>query len=168
MEKLTRQEEEVMLHIWTLKECFIKDILARYAEPKPPYTTLASIVTNLKRKGYVKQGRVGNTYLYTPLISEQEYKRTFMSGFVRNYFENSYKEMVSFFAKEQKISADDLQDILQMIEQGKEKPISSSRCSMRSTACSSTGTRSSSGGAPRCWASWPLPLWLPCLGCKCG
>ena len=120
MEKLTRQEEEVMLYIWTLKECFIKDILARYAEPKPPYTTLASIVTNLKRKGYVKQGRVGNTYLYTPLISEQEYKRTFMSGFVRNYFENSYKEMVSFFAKEQKISADDLQDILQMIEQGKE------------------------------------------------
>ncbi|HJA84319.1 MAG TPA: BlaI/MecI/CopY family transcriptional regulator [Candidatus Bacteroides intestinavium] len=120
MEKLTRQEEEVMLHIWALKECFIKDILARYDEPKPPYTTLASIVSNLKRKEYVKLTRVGNTYLYTPLISEQEYKRTFMSGFVRNYFENSYKEMVSFFAKEQKISADDLQDILQMIEKGKE------------------------------------------------
>ena len=108
MEKLTRQEEEVMLHIWALKECFIKD------------TTLASIVSNLKRKEYVKLTRVGNTYLYTPLISEQEYKRTFMSGFVRNYFENSYKEMVSFFAKEQKISANDLQDILQMIEKGKE------------------------------------------------
>ena len=120
MEKLTKQEEEVMLHIWALKECFVKDILTRYAEPKPPYTTLASIVNNLKRKGYVKQGRVGNTYLYTPLIDEQEYKRTFMSGFVRNYFENSYKEMVSFFAKEQKISADDLQDILQMIEKGKD------------------------------------------------
>ena len=120
MEKLTKQEEEVMLHIWALKESFVKDILARYAEPKPPYTTLASIVNNLKRKGYVKQGRVGNTYLYTPLIDEQEYKRTFMSGFVRNYFENSYKEMVSFFAKEQKISADDLQDILQMIEKGKD------------------------------------------------
>ena len=53
MEKLTRQEEEVMLHIWALKECFIKDILARYDEPKPPYTTLASIVSNLKRKEYV-------------------------------------------------------------------------------------------------------------------
>ena len=98
MEKLTRQEEEVMLHIWALKECFIKDILARYDEPKPPYTTLASIVSNLKRKEYVKLTRVGNTYLYTPLISEQEYKRTFMSGFVRNYFENSYKEMVSINA----------------------------------------------------------------------
>lgn len=120
MEKLTKQEEEVMLHIWTLKECFIKDILACFPKPQPPYTTIASVVTNLKRKGYVKQQRVGNTYLYAPLIPEQEYKRTFMSGFVRNYFANSYKEMVSFFAQEQKISADDLQDILQMIEKGKE------------------------------------------------
>ena len=62
----------------------------------------------------------GNTYQYTPLIRESEYKRTFMSGFVRNYFENSYKEMVSFFAKDQKISANDLKDIIDMIEKGKE------------------------------------------------
>ena len=43
-----------------------------------------------------------------------------MSGFVRNYFENSYKEMVSFFAKEQKISTNDLKEIINMIEKGKE------------------------------------------------
>lgn len=120
MEKLTKQEEEVMLHIWSLKECFIKDIVARFPQPAPPYTTIASVVSNLKRKGYVKLQRVGNTYQYSPLIPETEYKRTFMSGFVRNYFENSYKQMVSFFAKEQKISANDLQEILNMIENKKE------------------------------------------------
>ena len=112
MEKLTRQEEEVMLYIWKLESCYVKDILAEFPEPKPPYTTVAS---------YVKPSRVGNTYRYTPLIRESEYKRTFMSGFVRNYFANSYKEMVSFFAKEQKISANDLKDIIEMIEKGKEK-----------------------------------------------
>lgn len=121
MEKLTMQEEEVMLYIWGLKECFVKDILAQFPEPKPPYTTVASIVKNLERKQYVKPSRVGNTYRYTPLIRESEYKRTFMSGFVRNYFANSYKEMVSFFAKEQKISANDLKDIIDMIEKGKEE-----------------------------------------------
>ncbi len=47
--------------------------------------------------------------------------RTFMGGVVQNYFANSYKEMVSFFAKEQKISADDLKDIINLIEKGKEK-----------------------------------------------
>ena len=121
MNKLTQQEEEVMLYIWSLKECFVKDIVAKFPEPQPPYTTVASIVTNLKRKGYVKAKRMGNTYLYTPSIRRSEYKRTFMGGFVHNYFANTYKEMVSFFAKEQKLTADDLKDIINLIEKGKEE-----------------------------------------------
>ena len=79
------------------------------------------MIPGLERKQYIRAARVGNTYQYTPLIRESEYKRTFMSGFVRNYFENSYKEMVSFFAKDQKISTDDLKDIIELIEKGKEK-----------------------------------------------
>ena len=120
MEKLTIQEEEVMIYIWELENCFVKDIVAKFPTPAPPYTTVASIVKNLERKQYVRATRVGNTYQYAPLIRESEYKRTFMSGFVRNYFENSFKEMVSFFAKEQKISTNDLKDIIKMIEKGKE------------------------------------------------
>ncbi|WP_025725877.1 BlaI/MecI/CopY family transcriptional regulator [Bacteroides sp. 14(A)] len=120
MEKLTIQEEEAMIYIWELGSCFVKDIVAKYPQPAPPYTTIASIVKNLERKQYVTAARVGNTYQYTPAIRESEYKRTFMSGFVRNYFENSYKEMVSFFAKEQKISANDLKEIIDMIDKGKE------------------------------------------------
>ena len=116
MEKLTIQEEEAMIYIWELGSCFVKDIVAKYPQPAPPYTTVASIIKNLERKQYVTAARVGNTYQYTPAIRESEYKRTFMSGFVRNYFENSYKEMVSFFAKEQKISTKDLKDIIDMIE----------------------------------------------------
>ena len=54
MEKLTIQEEEVMLHIWSMGECFVKDIVAKFPEPKPPYTTVASIVNNLKRKRSVR------------------------------------------------------------------------------------------------------------------
>ena len=120
MERLTRQEEDVMRWIWQIEPCFIKDILAKYEEPKPPYTTLASIVKNLERKKYVKAKRYGNTYEYRPLIPQDEYKRTFMGSVVNNYFENSYKEMVSFFAKEQKISTDELKEIIDMIEKGRE------------------------------------------------
>lgn len=120
MEKLTLQEEEAMRWIWQIGPCFVKDILTQYNEPKPPYTTLASIIKNLERKKYVKAKHYGNTYEYTPLVEEGEYKRTFMSGVVNNYFANSYKEMVSFFAKEQKISTDDLKEIIDMIEKGKE------------------------------------------------
>lgn len=58
MEKLTIQEEEVMLYIWSMGNCFVKDIVAKFPEPRPPYTTVASIVNNLKRKGYVAAKRV--------------------------------------------------------------------------------------------------------------
>lgn len=71
MEKLTIQEEEVMLHIWSMGECFVKDIVAKFPEPKPPYTTVASIVNNLKRKGYVTAKRFGNTYQYTPVVKHE-------------------------------------------------------------------------------------------------
>lgn len=121
MEKLTIQEEEVMIYIWELENCFVKDIVARFAPLAPPYTTVASIVKNLERKGYVATKRVGNTYQYSPAIRESEYKRNFMSHVVSNYFENSYKEMVSFFAKDQKISANELKEIIDMIEKGKEE-----------------------------------------------
>lgn len=120
MEKLTMQEEEVMRIVWQIGPCFVKDILARCKDPKPPYTTVASVVKNLERKKYVKAKRYGNTYEYNPLIEEGDYKRTFLSSVVHNYFANSYKEMVSFFAREQKISADELKEIIDMIEKGKE------------------------------------------------
>jgi len=121
MEKLTHQEEGVMLHIWKLKECVVKDILNEMDEPRPPYTTVASIVRNLEQKGYLNSKKYGNVWVYSPKIDENEYKKTFMSGFVKHYFENSYKELVSFFAKEDKISPSELEEILRMIEKGKKR-----------------------------------------------
>ncbi|MCQ4871945.1 MULTISPECIES: BlaI/MecI/CopY family transcriptional regulator [Odoribacteraceae] len=116
MEKLTHQEEEVMLIIWQVKSGVIKDFLNRMGEPKPPYTTVASIVKNLEKKGFLSSKKHGNIYEYIPIIDESEYKAKFMSGVVRDYFENSYKEMVTFFVKEQKISAEELQEIIKLIE----------------------------------------------------
>lgn len=121
MEKLTHQEETVMLYIWKLQECVVKDILNEMEEPKPPYTTLASIVRNLEQKGYLNSKKYANVYVYTPKIDEDSYKKAFMSGIVKSYFENSYKELVSFFAKEEKISPKELEEIIKMIESGKNK-----------------------------------------------
>ena len=98
MEKLTHQEEEIMLIIWQVKSGVIKDFLNRMEEPKPPYTTVASIVKNLEKKGFLTSKKHGNIYEYIPVMDESEYKTKFMSGVVRKYFENSYKEMVTFFA----------------------------------------------------------------------
>ena len=119
MEKLTQQEEEAMQVIWLLDGGFIKDFLEKLPEPKPPYTTLASTVKNLEKKGYLSSEKLGNTYRYTPLINAADYKKRFMRGFVGDYFKNSYKELVAFFAKEQQISAEELKEIIDMIENKK-------------------------------------------------
>jgi predicted transcriptional regulator len=119
MEKLTDQEEKVMLLIWQKGEGTIREYHEMSEKSQMPYTTFASIVKNLQRKGYLKMRRIGTTYLCRPNIEEENYKSCFMSGFIRNYFKNSYKEMVSFFAKEEKLSAKDLEDILKIIEQQK-------------------------------------------------
>jgi len=121
MDRLTAQEEEAMLVIWNLGECAVKDILMKYSDPKPPYTTLASIVNNLKRKNFVSVKRFGNVYVYSPRVKQADYKSSFMGGVVHNYFSSSYKDLVSFMVDEQKLSADDLKDIITLIEKGKEK-----------------------------------------------
>jgi BlaI family transcriptional regulator, penicillinase repressor len=120
MEKLTHQEEDVMLRIWKITPCYIKDILATYEGEKPPYTTVASVVKNLQRKKFVKAKQYGNTYQYTPLIEQTEYKYDLMDHVMKNYFNNSFRGLVSYFAKEQKISPKELEDIAKMIEKGKE------------------------------------------------
>jgi BlaI family penicillinase repressor len=120
MERLTPNEEEAMQAVWTCGNGTIKEFLELISHPKPPYTTLASTVKNLEKKKFVRAKKIGNTYLYSPLIREDEYKKVFMSEFVNDYFSNSYKELVTFFANQEKISAEDLKEIVKMIEKGRE------------------------------------------------
>lgn len=119
MEKLTQQEEEAMQLIWNNGGGFIKELLDTMSGEKIPYTTLASTIKNLQRKGYVKGVKYANAYRYEASVNEEEYKKLFMNGFVSDYFRNSYKELVSFFAKAEKISADELDEIIRMIKEDK-------------------------------------------------
>ncbi|MDR1517711.1 MAG: BlaI/MecI/CopY family transcriptional regulator [Dysgonamonadaceae bacterium] len=119
MEKLTPAEESIMLYVWQLNQCAIKDVVDKMEEPKPPYTTVASIFLNLENKGYLEKRRFGNVKVFSPKISEASYKRHFLSGVVQSYFGNSYKELVTFFAKEQKITTGELEEIIRLIEKNR-------------------------------------------------
>jgi len=116
MEKLTQQEEEAMQAVWKIGEGNIKSFMAALGEPLPPYTTLASTVKNLEKKGFVKSRLIGNSHIYTAEITEEAYKQRFMGNVVKDYFENSYKEMVSFFVEKNKISTEELKEIIGLIE----------------------------------------------------
>ena len=119
MEKLTSQEEQAMQVIWKTGEGNVKMFLEHMEPPQPPYTTLASTIKNLEKKGLLQSRLVGNMYLYKPALTEEEYKKNFMSGVVKNYFDNSYKELVNFFVEQKKLSPKELKEIIDMIEGGK-------------------------------------------------
>ena len=116
MEKLTIQEQDAMLAVWKTGEGSVKLFMEAMTPPVPPYTTVASTIKNLEKKGYLSSRMIGNAYLYAPAITEEAYKQKFMGNVVKDHFENSYKELVSFFAQKNKISADELREIIGLIE----------------------------------------------------
>ena len=116
MQNLTNKEEEIMQILWKLEKAFVKDILAEITEDQPHYNTLSTIVRNLEEKGYVAHTAYGNTHQYFPIVTLEAYRKKFMNTAIDNYFDSSYKNMVSFFAAEEKISAKELREILALIE----------------------------------------------------
>jgi len=116
MQKLTNKEEEIMHILWKLKKAFVKEVMVEIIEEQPHYNTLSTIVRNLEEKGFVSHHAFGNTHQYYPIVSLEEYRKRFMHTAIDNYFNSSYKNMVSHFAKEEKISAAELREILVMIE----------------------------------------------------
>lgn len=116
MEKLTNKEEEVMQVLWKLEKAFVKEILAEMPGKDLHYNTVSTMVRKLEDKGYVDHEDFGNTYRYFPLVKKEDYSAEFMKEASAKFFDNSFKNMVSFFAKKEKISADELREIIELIE----------------------------------------------------
>jgi predicted transcriptional regulator len=117
MKKLTRKEEELMKILWKLEKAFVKDIVDLYDEPKPHYNTISSLVRLLQDKGVIGFTQYGNTYEYFPLISKEEYRRSFMNQIVSDYFDNSYQSAVAFFVKEKGLSPKQIEELLKIIKE---------------------------------------------------
>ena len=116
MQKLTNKVEEIMQILWKLKKAFVKEIQSEITEDQPHYNTLSTIVRNLEEKGFAAHNAFGNTHQYYATVTLESYSKKYMNTAIDNYFDSSYKNMVSFFAKEEKISAAELREILAMIE----------------------------------------------------
>jgi predicted transcriptional regulator len=120
--ELTKAEEEVMQILWRLKKGFIKEILERFDEPRPAYSTVSTIIRILQDKGFVNYRAYGRTYQYFPVISKDDYRKVRLSSFVKDYFSNSYQKMVSFFAREDSITLNEIEEIMEVVRnEGKEK-----------------------------------------------
>ncbi len=116
MNKLTKAEEEVMHIVWKLKRCIVSQILDQMGEPRPPHSTISSIVRILEKKGFVDHKAYGRTYEYFPIIKKEAYSKATLKKFVQDYFQGSMNALVSFMVKEEDLSVDDLNEMIQQLE----------------------------------------------------
>jgi len=112
MERLTHKEEEVMQILWSLKKGFVKEILERMSEPKPPYNTVSSIVRKLETMNLVGHEAFGKTHRYYPILKKENYRKQSFQVFMRNYFGGSPSQLLSYFVKEEKLSPSEINQLL--------------------------------------------------------
>lgn len=116
MKELNSNEERIMRIFWKLKEALVRDVLEQLPEPHPPYTTLASSIRLLEKKGYLGHKTYGTTHLYFPLISQEAYSKKSVNQLVKNYFEGSVGNFLSFMVKEKKISNKEVEELQKLID----------------------------------------------------
>lgn len=102
--------------LWDLQKAFVKEVVEEMPDPKPHYNTVSTTIRNMEDKGFVRHRAFGKTHQYYPAISKEDYRKNYMQKTIQNYFENSYKNVVSFFAREEKISVKELKEIISIIE----------------------------------------------------
>ncbi len=116
MKTLTTAEEQVMQILWDLKTAMVKDIIAKMQEPKPAYNTVSTVVRVLEKKGFIDHKAYGKTHLYFAKIRKKDYAKTQVSSLLKGYFNNSFPKLASFFAEENNIDINELEEILQEIK----------------------------------------------------
>jgi BlaI family transcriptional regulator, penicillinase repressor len=114
--ELTKAEDQVMQILWQIEKGFVKDIMEHLPDPKPAYNTVSTIVRILETKGFVGHKAYGKTHEYFPLITKERYTKFYLNNMLKGYFNGSFQNLVSFFAKENKLNMSDLEKLLNEIK----------------------------------------------------
>ena len=121
IKELTKAEEQIMQIMWQLKEAIVKDIIDQMPDPKPAYNTVSTVVRVLEGKGFIDHKAYGNSHVYFPLVSDDQYKKFTFDKMMKNYFSNSYQSLVSFIVDEKKLNIKELDELTSLIDQLKNK-----------------------------------------------
>lgn len=120
--KLTKAEEQIMQILWELEEAMVRDIRDKFDDPKPARNTVSTIIRVLESKGVVGYRENGNAHVYYPLVSKREYSKKQLFSLMHDYFDNSFPQMATFFAKEKDLSIEDLEQLLEETKEELQNP----------------------------------------------
>lgn len=119
MKDLTKAEEQVMHALWKLEKAFVKDVIEEFPEPKPAYNTVSTIIRILEKKEFVDHKAFGKTHQYFAIVSKEDYTKHTAGQLVDNYFGGSFKNLVSFFVKDNDMTVKEMDELMKVIESKK-------------------------------------------------
>ena len=119
MKTLTKAEEQVMQVVWKIREGFIRDIMDALPTPKPHQNTVATMIKILVEKEFVGIKLFGRQHQYYPLVTREAYSKATMKNLVKSHFGGSFSDAVSFMVKENNISLEDLETLLQQLKKSR-------------------------------------------------
>jgi predicted transcriptional regulator len=117
MNTLTKAEEQVMQILWDVEQGFVKDLLQHFPEPRPAYNTVSTIIRILEKKGFVSHRSYGKSHQYFPLVSREQYRNERFSGLMKDYFNNSMKQVLSHFGNSGSLSMKEADEIIKLMEE---------------------------------------------------
>lgn len=119
---LTKAEEQIMQSVWELGAGYTREIFEHMPEPKPKYNTVSTMIRILMEKEILSFEKKGKAFLYKPAFSKEDYSKFKLTQLKKGYFQNSAAAMFSFFARKEKLSEtelDELQRELNKLRDGK-------------------------------------------------
>ncbi|MBD5214760.1 MAG: BlaI/MecI/CopY family transcriptional regulator [Bacteroidales bacterium] len=115
-DKLTPKEEELMQLLWNHGPILISKLVELYPDPKPHVNTVSTVVRRLEAKGFVDHSESAGAFLYFAKVEKEYFRNRSFGNFIKNYFGGSYYGAVSALVAEDKISADELKELLRLVE----------------------------------------------------
>lgn len=113
---LTDKERVLMQMLWENGPMFVREMVDIYPEPKPHFNTVSTIIRILEEKGHVSHEVIGASHRYYAVSRKEDFRKRSLAQVVSDYFNNSYKNAVSALVEEEKISVDELKEIIDIIE----------------------------------------------------
>lgn len=115
--ELTRAELEVMQIVWRLGEAFLGEVVEQFAEPRPAYTTVSTVIRTLEAKGFLAHNAVGKSHRYYPAVTRDEYRSRFMQRVVSNFFNDSPGQVLSFLAESGTLTVEQYEELKRVARQ---------------------------------------------------
>jgi BlaI family transcriptional regulator, penicillinase repressor len=116
MEEITKAQEEILRVLWEINEGAVTDVIEKLPKPKPAYTTVATVIKVLEKKGYVAHKTYGNTHVFYPLVTKKAYAQHVLKDAYKGLFNGSLNQLVSFFVKGKEVSVQELEELKKMID----------------------------------------------------